>query len=135
MIPQRSSVQRVIPHHDYQRTLDRQLRHAKIQRYQKLSFGNLVYVAFRLIGWFATTLLIGAGLFVVLFFMVANGSLFGFFEQLNLLGGHYVVAPPEARAAFDSKLYFIAGFVFLLTGAFRMSGLLSIFESGDSDDQ
>ncbi|PHR20219.1 MAG: hypothetical protein COA41_05670 [Sphingopyxis sp.] len=135
MIPQRCSAQRVIPHHGYQRALDRQVRLAKIQRYQRLSFGNLIYVAFRLIGWFAATLLIAAGLFVVLFFMVANGSLFGFFEQLNLLGGHYVVAPPEARAAFDSKLYFIAGFVFLLTGAFRMSGLLSIFESGDSDDQ
>jgi len=135
MISQRASLQRAIPDRGYQRALDKQVPDASIQRYQSLSFGNIIYVAFQLIGWTATTLLISAGLFVALFFMVANGSLFGFFEQLNLLGSHYVVAAPEARAAFDSKLYFIAGFVFLLIGAFRMSCLLSIFESGDYDDQ
>ena len=135
MMPQHATLQRPIPDKGYQRALDKQVRDANIQRYQNLSFGNIIYVLFRLIGWTAATLLIAAGFFVALFFMVANGSLFGFFEQLNLLGSHYIVAAPEARAAFDSKLYFIAGFVFLLTGAFRMSGLLSIFQSGDYDDQ
>ena len=134
-MPQHATLQRPIPDKGYQRALDKQVRDANIQRYQSLSFGNIIYVLFRLIGWTAATLLIAAGFFVVLFFMVANGSLFGFFEQLNLLGGHYVVAAPEARADFDSKLLLIGGIVLLLTGVFRMNALLSIFESGDSDDQ
>ena len=61
------------------------------------SFGNILYCGLALAGWVSTTLLAAAGCMTVLFMMAGNGSLPGFFEQISLLGRHYLAAAPTAR--------------------------------------
>lgn len=102
---------------------------------KRLSFGGFAYFALALLGWLASTSLVTAGIFVILFVMVGNGSAEGFFQQLYLLAQHYLSAPPAARAHFDLQLCTGSGLVFVTAGYFRRAALLSIFRSGGSDGQ
>ena len=86
-------------------------------------------------GLIATTLLAAAGCFVAVFIMAGNGSLSGFFEQVSLLGNHFLAAPAAARSGFEGKLVVAAASVLLLTGFFRRSALIAIFRTGGRDGQ
>jgi hypothetical protein len=67
--------------------------------------------------------------------MAGNGSPSGFFEQVSLLGQHYLTALPAARSTFDAELASAAASVVVLTGFFRRSALISIFKTGGGDGQ
>ena len=99
-------------------------------REPKLSIPGPLYVLLALTGWLATTLLSAAGIFVGLFWAAGNGSLPGFFEQLELLARHYLAAAPERRDLFDGQLLFAATLVFTGTGFFRRGALIAIFLGG-----
>ena len=99
------------------------------------SIGNILYCGLALAGWVSTTLLAAAGCLTVLFMMAGNGSLPGFFEQISLLGRHYLAAAPTARKAFDTELLTAAVILCALTGYFRRGALISIFKAGGGDGQ
>ena len=99
------------------------------------SFGDILYCGLALAGWVSTTLLAAAGCFLVLFMMAGNGSLSGFFEQISLLGRHYLAAAPTARRAFDTELLTAVGCLSALAGFFRRGALISIFRTGGCDGQ
>lgn len=96
----------------------------------ELSIPGLLYVLLALSGWLATTLLSAAGVFVVLFWAAGNGTMPGFFEQLELLARHYQAAAPLRRDLFDSQLLFAAALVFTATGFFRRGALIAVFLGG-----
>ena len=81
-------------------------------------------------GWLATTALIVGGVFVALFVAAGNGTLAGFFEQLDLLARHYLAAKPLRRAAFDGQLLIAAAIVFAVTAFFRRKALMAILLGG-----
>lgn len=99
-------------------------------REPKLSIPGLLYVLLALSGWLATTLLSASGAFVVLFWAAGNGTIPGFFEQLELLARHYLAAAPERRDLFDGQLLFAAALVFTTTGFFRRGALIAVFLGG-----
>lgn len=101
----------------------------------RLSLGHFAYFGLALIGWLASTSLITAGCFVILFVMAGNGSAEGFSQQLLLLAQHYLSAPPVARASFNLDLLIASGLVFVTTGYFRRGALPVILRSGGSDGQ
>jgi hypothetical protein len=101
----------------------------------QLSLGDIAYRVLALLGWVSTTLLTAAGCFVVLFLMAGNGSPSGFFEQVSLLGQHYLTALPAARSTFDAELASAAASVVVLTGFFRRAALIFIFKTGGGDGQ
>jgi hypothetical protein len=113
----------------------RQKRAGGRNEYGQLSLGDVAYQVLALLGWVSTTLLTSAGCFVVLFLMAGNGSPSGFFEQVSLLGQHYLTALPAARSTFDAELASAAASVVVLTGFFRRSALISIFKTGGGDGQ
>ena len=113
----------------------RQKRCGGRKGYAQPAWGNMAYRALALLGWISTTLLTAAGCFVVIFLMAGNGSPFGFFEQVSLLGRHYLTALPGARSTFDAELAWAAASVIVLTGFFRRSALISIFKTGGLDGQ
>ena len=96
----------------------------------RLSIPGLLYALLALAGWLATTALIVGGVFVALFVAAGNGTLAGFFEQLNLLARHYMAAEPLRRAAFDGQLLIGAAIVFVVTAFFRRGSLMAVFLGG-----
>jgi hypothetical protein len=130
-----SPVGKALPGADYTRAL-KPVHWSKAQvGYRRISLGSILYVGLSVAGWCATTLLAAAGCFAVLFMMAGNGSLSGFFEQLNLLASHYLSAPPPARASFDGYLGYAALATVFLCGLFRRGALISIFKQGGGDGQ
>lgn len=99
-------------------------------REHKLSIPGLLYALLALAGWLATTALIVGGVFVALFVAAGNGTLAGFFEQLDLLARHYLAAEPLRRAAFDGQLLIGAAIVFVVTAFLRRSSLMAVFWGG-----
>ena len=99
-------------------------------REQKLSIPGLLYGLLAMSGWLATTALIVGGVFVALFVAAGNGTLAGFFEQLDLLARHYLAAEPPRRAAFDGQLLIAAAIVFAVTAFFRRKALMAILLGG-----
>jgi hypothetical protein len=116
----------------YAGALARQCRKQNRERYPRISIGELIYGVLAILGWIATTLLTAAGCFVVLAFMAGNGSLAGFFGQLNLLAGHYLAAAPASRGEFDINLLMFVAIIVVGTAFFRRAALISIFTRGGS---
>ena len=114
---------------DYARAARRQ-RHKHGAPEHRLSISGLLYALLALAGWLATTALIVVGVFVALFVAAGNGTLAGFFEQLDLLARHYLAAEPFRRAAFDEQLLIGAAIVFVVTAFFRRSSLMAAFLGG-----
>ena len=112
---------------DYARALRRQKR---LAREHTLSAPSLLYVLLALTGWLATTWLIVAGLFVALFLAAGNGTLAGFFEQIELLARHYLAAEPVRQAAFGQQLVVAGSTVFVVTAFFRRRAVTDIFLGG-----
>ena len=135
MIPERVAAGRALHDARCQPESLRQKRADGRNENGQLSLGNMAYQALALLGWASTTLLTAAGCFVVIFLMAGNGSPSGFFEQVSLLGQHYLTALPAARSTFDAGLASAAASVVVLTGFFRRSALISIFKTGGRDGQ
>ena len=114
---------------DYPRAARRQ-RQKRGASEHRLSIPGLLYALLALAGWLATTALIVAGVFVALFVAAGNGTLAGFFEQLDFLARHYLAAEPLRRAAFDGQLLIGTAIVFVLTAFFRRSSLMAVFLGG-----
>lgn len=114
---------------DYARAARRQ-RHKRGAPEQRLSIPGLLYALLALSGWLATTALIVGGVFVALFVAAGNGTLAGFFEQIDLLARHYLAAEPLRRAAFDGQLLIGAAIVFVVTAFFRRGSLMAVFWGG-----
>ena len=111
----------------YGRALQQQRRAARERR---VSIPGVLYALLALTGWLVTTALIVAGVFVALFVAAGNGTLAGFFEQLDLLARHYLAAEPFRRAAFDGQLLIGAAIVFVVTAFFRRGSLMAAFLGG-----
>jgi hypothetical protein len=130
-----SPVGNALPGAGYARALKRVHRSKAQVGDHRISVGSILYLGLAVTGWCATTLLAAAGCFAVLFMMAGNGSLSGFFEQLNLLSSHYLSAPPRARASFDGYLGYAALATVFLCGLLRRGALISIFKQGGGDGQ
>ena len=114
---------------DYPRAARRQ-RHKRGAPEHRLSISGVLYALLALTGWLATTALIVGGVFIALFVAAGNGTLAGFFEQLDLLARHYLAAEPLRRAAFDGQLLIGAAIVFVVTAFLRRSSLMAVFWGG-----
>jgi hypothetical protein len=128
MIAQLSKAGLVPPDPGHDGALGRRQRRAA--REQKLFTASVLYGALALTGWLATTALIVGGVFVALFAAAGNGTLAGFFEQLDLLARHYLTADPLRRGEFDGQLLIAAGIAFFVAAFFRRASLMSIFWGG-----
>lgn len=129
MIPEPASWGKPVGDAGYARALKQKLR-VRAKGYGKLSAANALYGLLALTGWLATTALATGGLFVALFVAAGNGTLPGFFEQLDLLARHYLVAEPLQRATFDAQFLAAITIIFLATGFFRRAALFAIFKGG-----
>ncbi|UVO53796.1 hypothetical protein [Sphingomonas sp. SUN039] len=105
----------------------------RVKRSCPVVLGDLLYVSLAFLGWLATTLLAAAGCFVVLFALAGNGSVGGFFAQVERLAWHYLAADGPRRAAFDGQLFVIVLIILFATGFFRRASLISIFKTGGVD--
>ena len=129
MMPELASTESYPLGRDYARAARRQ-RHKRGAPEPRLSIPGVLYVLLALTGWFATTVLIVAGVFVALFVAAGNGTLAGFFEQIDLLARHYLAAEPQRREAFDGQLLIGAAIVFVVTAFLRRSSLMAVFWGG-----
>ena len=100
---------------------------------RRIDVGLWLYRALATAGWCATTLLAAAGCLVVLFAMAGNGTLDGFFAQVERLAWHYLAADGARRAAFDNQALVVAALLLVATGYFRRALLISIFRTGGVD--
>ena len=127
MSPELASPRSASVDRGYGRLLHQQRRAA---REQKLSIPGVLHGLLAMAGWLATTALIVGGVFVALFLAAGNGTLAGFFEQIDLLARHYLAAEPLRRAAFDGQLLIVAAIVFAVTAFFRRKALMAILLGG-----
>ena len=88
---------------------------------------DLCYVALRLSGWLAVSLLTTLGLFVLFFMALGNMSAEGFFAQLANLGERFVAADLARRSSFMSLVTTVSAILFLAVGMTRLRSLLAIF--------
>lgn len=127
MSPELASPRSASVYRGYGRALQQQRRAVREQR---ASIPGVLYALLALTGWLATTALIVGGVFVALFVAAGNGTLAGFFEQIDLLARHYLAAEPLRRAAFDGQLLIGAAIVFVVTAFFRRGSLMAVFWGG-----
>ena len=92
---------------------------------------DLCYLALRLAGWLAVTVLTTLGLYVLFFMALGNMSAEGFFAQLANLGDRFVAADAIRRSSFVSLLATLSAALFLLVSAARLRSLLAIFSFSD----
>jgi hypothetical protein len=95
---------------------------------KKITLGGVLYRSLVLAGWVATTALTTAGLLVTVFVLAGNGTLAGFFTQVDLLARHYLDADAARRATFDLQFWAVLGIVFVCTGFFRRTSLFAIYK-------
>ncbi len=92
---------------------------------------DLCYVALRLSGWLAVSLLTTLGLYVLFFMALGNMSAEGFFAQLANLGDRFVAADPTRRSSFMSLVTTVSAILFLAVSIARLRSLLAIFSLSD----
>jgi hypothetical protein len=95
--------------------------------------GRVIEVGFRLLGWFAVSLLAAAGLFVVVFVAFGNFTLEGFFLQLANLSNRYGSANAGRRVAFGNELQLVGAIALAATMICRRASFSQVFAARGKD--